>query len=456
MRPPFPWPLALLVLALAAPGSPAAGPPTSTVVVPLSVRLDSLFAKLATAAPSQAAHLDSWAELPPGSGYAFRYSWKRTPFVLAAEGMSLTARTRVSYQVRAALRQARPWPFKDGFVHIPLGSVGFDGDGPLDADFLLSAALSLGPDWKLRSKTRVEPTFVDRTRVTPLRIDVTRFVAAAAQAELDKAAARIDAEVPARVDLRTPAEKLWKRLSQPIRLGRGDTWLVLRPQALGASPIEGQGNLLGAKLSLTASPEIVVGKAPVLPALALPALAAVDAPPGFRLAMRARLDPKAASTALGKLLAGKSFPVPGLGALGVKGATVALDGARMVVRLATTGAVEGELVLAGTPRPGGDGGLVEIPDLDYEAKSSGVLARLGDWVGHAALRDQLRRSVRIGFADATARLAGAVETMLAAPLQGGTRLTGELGAIRVESLEPRGGSLDATLVVTGSLSALVP
>ncbi|MEK6911347.1 MAG: hypothetical protein AABX36_00895, partial [Candidatus Thermoplasmatota archaeon] len=64
-----------------------------------------------------ASQRDSWAEIPPGSGYCFRYSWTRSPFAIAAQGLEITARTRVGYQVRAAMRQARPWPFKGGFVH---------------------------------------------------------------------------------------------------------------------------------------------------------------------------------------------------------------------------------------------------------------------------------------------------------------------------------------------------
>src|ERR1051326_7849601 len=77
----------------------------------------------------------------------------------------------------------------------------------------------------------------------------------------------IDKRLASALKLRGQVEHLWRKLQQPIRLGRNpESWLLLAPERLRVTPLRTVDGNLVISLAADVRAHVVVGSAPAAPA----------------------------------------------------------------------------------------------------------------------------------------------------------------------------------------------
>jgi hypothetical protein len=327
-------------------------------------------------------------------------------------------------------------------------------------DVRLVSPLSLTPDWSLQARTRVAhvapstDTPRDRCEVTPLRLNATPTVAEGMRSYLAEHTPSIDSVI-ATIDVRSRFEEWWSILSNPVRLA-ADTWLELRPEAIGAGPVTGSGSSLEVHGRLSARPRLRFGPPPLAQPTPLPRLATV---PSEEQSFEAVVDVMAhyseVSAALSSLLRGTVFT----GArrrIAIDGIAISGLGAnRVAVEVTITGDIAGKLYFVGTPSYHRDEGVVSLPDLSMTVATSDRLVAGAAWLLDAGLeailRERARWPVDVGVDWARTRL----EDGLNAILEPGVRLSGELGDLEVLEVHARTGGLLVRARLSGRVELLL-
>lgn len=188
--------------------------------------------------------------------------------------LDLTAVRTGSVAVSAANGQLMvQLPFQ---LHAALKASGFlsfaKAEGDAQGTAMAETALSLQPNWKLRSHLggRISLTNA-HLRVGPVVTNVTELWDGSEQSLAAPVWRALDGGI-SRIELKPQIEALWTGAFQPIEVGRKPvTWLVLKPQSLGiAQPRIGEGTL-ALSLAVTAKGEMVVqDRKPLNPPTPLP------------------------------------------------------------------------------------------------------------------------------------------------------------------------------------------
>ncbi len=364
--------------------------PPGTIVAPLKLDLASALNALEHLVPTRFGNITQRLSIPGSSRKSYAYEVVREPFTVSFAHDTVLLAATIHYQGRA---------WYDPPIGPDInGECGTKGEQPR-ARLVLRAVPRLSKDWQLRVRTRVaqvapvSTTERDRCLVSFLKLDLTGKVLEVAGRALQKTLPQIDRKL-ARLDLRTPLEKIWIDLQKPIRL-QDNLWLVLYPQAVNLGSVSGSRETIGAEIGITAAPRIVTGAKPILSSFPLPSLGPVHTDQGFSMLIEGTFDYGVMSTELTHRLAGRSVKAAG-GVLEVKRVTVYGVGAgKLALGLDFDGTARGRLWLLGKPSYDAASGLLSVPDLDFDTGSAGLLIQGLAWLKGSAIREFLRSQAKI-------------------------------------------------------------
>lgn len=406
-------------------GVPTAAPapppvPLSRFAVPLDYDVTPVLAVVERVVPHTFGSLDSVRQVGSDARKHVAYAATRGPFAVTIDGPAVRLRATLAYAAR-------------GYYRTPLGATLGAGCGAGDDPrrrprvvVELVAPLTLGPDWHLRSQTRLgrlapastDP--VDRCRVGLINVDVTDRVVDAARGALAARLGDIDRKV-AGVDLTPQAAGWWRTLNRPIHL-TDSVWLLLGPRQLHAGRVGGAGHLLTVQAGLDAYPKIVTGPEPQVAVPPLPPLAPGVSTPGFAVRLEGAVDYATASRAITAAVRGRAVTQAGH-TITVQSVTVTPAGGapanvgRLALAVAFTGDANGALRFVGTPRLGSSApapsrapaeralaaGRLVVPDLDYDLEADSRLLSAAAWLGSGVLRELLRERAQVPLAPALDR-----------------------------------------------------
>lgn len=331
--------------------------------------------------------------------YAFEAA--RGPFTAFAEGNQVHLRATVAYRAQ-------------GFFKPLIGptlSAGCGGERESERPRMvieLAAPLTLTEDWHLASKAkliRIAPASNaprDHCDATILRRDMTPRVIEAARSALVDHLSDIDRKV-AEVDLRDHFVEWWGLLAKPIRLADG-VWLVLGPERLRMGRVSGRDKVLTVPVSLDARPRIMTGREePRVQAMPLPPLAHDTVSNGFHIAMDGFVDYLTASRALESVLAGKTVVEAKRSLTVQRVAVTPAPKGRLALAVTLVGDARGTLRFLGTPTYDPRGGMLAVPDLDYDLEVDSQLMTTYSWLRSDKLRKTFRERARFPVAPALAR-----------------------------------------------------
>ena len=355
------------------------------IVAPLRLDLAGATRALEQQVPRRFGNIDQRITLTDSKRKSFAFEVTRDPFKVAFDADTVILTSVVHYKGR-------------GWYDPPIGPTingecGTEGPAPR-ARLTLRVVPSLTPAWRIRVWSRVDnlvPLTVserDQCKVSFLSFDVTSRVLDGAAQALRSLLPQVDRDI-AGIDIRTPLEKIWSDLQQPIRI-TDSLWLLLGPEAVHLGKVEGTQESVGATIGVLATPRIVTGIRPTPVITTLPPLGPIREVEGFSLPVEATFDYGVMSDAITKRLRGKKVKVAG-GKLEVKKVTVIGVGkGRLAVGLDFSGTAAGRIWFVGAPHYDAASGLITVPDLDFDATSAGLLVQSVAWLK----ADQIREFVR--------------------------------------------------------------
>jgi hypothetical protein len=353
------------------------------------------------AVPKTFGSMDSVRMIGTDDRRHYAFEAVRGPFTAFAEGNLVHLRATVAYRAQ-------------GFYKPLIGptlSAGCGGEREAERPRVvieLAAPLTLTSDWHLASKARVVRVAPgsnaprDHCDVTLLRRDMTPRVIEAARSALVSHLPDIDRKV-AEVDLRDHFVEWWGLLARPIQLADG-VWLVLGPQRLRMGAVSGRDKVLTVPVTLDARPRIVTGRdEPAAQSVPLPPLAHDTVANGFHIAMDGFVDYLTASRTLGSVLAGRTVVEGKRSVMVQRVAVTPAPKGQLALTVTFTGDARGTLRFVGTPVYDPRGGMLAVPDLDYDLEVDNQLMKTYSWLRSDKLRATFRERARFPAAPALAR-----------------------------------------------------
>jgi hypothetical protein len=368
--------------------------PPGTIVAPLTLDRQSAVAALEKEVPRKFGDIDERIVLPDAARKSFAFEVTREPFTVRFASDTILLTSVIHYKGR-------------GWVNPPIGpdingECGTKGELPR-ARLRLRVVPRLSENWRIRVRTMVDTivpystTERDQCEVSFLQFDVTGKVLSGATAALRKLLPQVDRQL-AMLDVRTPLEKIWVELQQPIRL-TDSLWLILQPSGVHLGRVRGSSETVGAQIGVTAAPRILAGPKPVIASVPLPPLGPIQDAEGFSMLVEGNFAYGVMSGVLTEKLEGQKVRGAG-GTLEVKKVTAfGVGGGRLAVGIDFTGTARGRVWLLGTPRYEAATGLISVPDLDFDATSAGMLVQGVAWLKGDAIREFMREQTKVPAGD---------------------------------------------------------
>lgn len=399
-----------------------------TIVAPIALDVHGALAALEEAVPTRFGSINDRKKIGGKGRKSFAFEVRREPFTVTFAGDTLLLSAVIHYK-------GRGW--YDPPIGPDLNGECGTSDRPPRARLAVRLIPSLTPDWQLKVATRavrVTPlsrTERDQCEVTFLKINVTDRVLEAAEGALRRVLPRLSRRL-AQVDLRSPLERIWVDLQQPIRV-TDSLWLVLQPTDIHLGLMSGNKQTVGADVGITAAPRILSGERPVVASIPLPRLGPITEGSGFSVLVEGNFDFGVMSGVLTSKLRGKSVRAAG-GTLEVRKVTVIGVGqGRLAIGVDFGGTAQGRLWLTGSPRYEPATGLITVPDLDFDAASAGMLVQGVAWLKGDAIREFLRSQAQVPAGELMTRLEHLAVKEMNRELRPGVRLGAEIA-----SSEPAG------------------
>ncbi len=341
------------------------------------------------------------------------------------------------------------------------------GDASAQGEALALTQLALKPDWRIESNTKGDVRLSNaKLKIGPLKMSVAELWNSNQEhlsAPIFKA---IDKRIASAFKLRGQVERLWRKLQQPIRIGKApESWLVLSPERLRVTPLKTENGSLVVSLAADVRAHVVVGSKPATPDAIprLPPPQSLNAPSNAfsatvpvslsyadaaRLAM-AQLKKKPLRAAGLNLRLDKVQILPSRDDLVVHAQFCFGKSWDFTHLLDSCGAV----FLRGTPHFDARTGQIQVTNLHYDVGSENLMLRSV----HALAGDTLAKIIQphLVFDESReiARLKSEIAAALAKPQGRGVALTGRIASFGDPALSWTKDGFVALFSAKGTLSA---
>ncbi len=405
--------------------------PTSTLDIPLTYDLSPVVSAIEKAVPRTFGNIKERKQLA-NKRMAVAFEAVRDPFSVSLNGQTAFISAVVHYQGQ-------------GFYKAPIvpeisGSCGIDGVKPR-AKITIASDLRISSDWRLQGKTRVarvEP-YSNETRdkclVTVFNINVTDRVIEATKNALTAKQTMIDRRISS-LDIRSRFEDWWHLLEKPIPL-TDSVWLTINPSAVRMGQNVGVKKTLVTALGFSASPRVVTGPMPVVTPTPLPPLSAAAVGDGLHILLEGVIGYGLATDLVKQHLVGKKFEKAGQTFMVKDARLFGIGGGKLALELRFAGGTNGRVYLVGTPRYDASTNELYVPDLDYDAGSSGLLIKSVEWLKHDDVRDFIRKEARWSIGDVMGQGREQLMKGLNRDLAPGIHLTADVKQVQGLSVHPR-------------------
>ncbi len=249
------------------------------------------------------------------------------------------------------------------------------------------------------------------------------------------------------LNLKSHVGDLWARMQVPIFLDK-DLWLMIQPETLCIGTMRTdlkRVSTLHTVLEMTAEPEIVFGPEPVTHPVEIPPLGHFQPGPGvFQAITNTRISYEEANLYFKDprlKLIGMVFPGTGERKLTLEGVRLYGSGGQVIAEVKlnynppiinfTGKPAHLTVYLRGTPRYLPQLRMFDLPDLDYDIKSSDLLLQIADWIFKSDFKNQLRKIAVLPVGVKLDVIKGKIDKALNRPLGPFARLQTQVTSFRV-------------------------
>ncbi|HEY5048285.1 MAG TPA: DUF4403 family protein [Rhizomicrobium sp.] len=330
-----------------------------------------------------------------------------------------------------------------------------------------TTTLSLGPDWRIRSKTDGTITLSQgELNVGPLKVSIAELWNRNARQLSAPLFKSLDRHVASEVKVRPQIDRLWSRAVRPLRVGKSpSSWLVLAPERIRVAQPRMQDNVVTVGLGIDVRAHVVVLDHSPEPAQTppLPPIAPLAAPANrFSFAVPVMLSYDEASRLAMKRLGDKPLKIGGM-TVAFKRLSILPSGQDVIV--ATRFCVRqtwdpfgwfdscGDGYLRGVPRYDSAAQTIRITNVHYDIGTENILltalrALAGDTLARIL---ETRLVFRVG--SEMAELKQEVRTALAKPEGRGVRIRGIVRSFGAPRVTWTSEGFLATFLAEGTVSA---
>ena len=154
-------------------------------------------------------------------------------------------------------------------AHLDLNSNLFKTGGEAAAQGLADATtqIALLPDWRIEPHTDGHVQLSNaKLRIGPINMSVGELWNQNQQQLSGPIFRALDKRIAAAIKVRESAERLWRKVQQPIHIGKNpEAWLLLSPEQIKVTPIHTENGALVIALAAAVRAHVIVGPRPEVP-----------------------------------------------------------------------------------------------------------------------------------------------------------------------------------------------
>jgi hypothetical protein len=346
----------------------------------------------------------------------------------------------------------------------------FDFSRKTSGDVTVFIDLGLSFDQNWQPDLQVDPGFhwdkKPYIKIGPAKMGLAEEFGKELKKALEKGAKDLDKDAAKSLNLREPAEKAWRDLFNPRRVGKEPpVWMVTDPQAVYLEPLRSDADNLYLTFALEAKIWTAVGaEPPGIPPRPLPPLRQkVPAGPGFILHVPAHIDYDSVERALKKSLKKKRVKLSG-GSIVPTGVKLYTSGDEVALGLDFESDApgfwldtRGKLYLIGTPVYDPQTKVFRFDNFHFTREVNNPLLRATTWVLQEPLRRELEEKLVFNFSRQIEKSREDFAEYLNRPAEKGIALNGHVDELGIEQLRLVKGGMDWRLKAQGNVAVtLVP
>ena len=275
----------------------------------------------------------------------------------------------------------------------------------LQLKFKVSASVTA--DWKLNTEVYylgLSEQLVEKIGIGPLSIKPRSIVEGITQPVQQLLSGLLSSKINELFPLKNQLAKVWNAAHQPVLVEKSySAWLKLTPREVMLSPLYAGNNRVKVAVGINSFAELVVGPQPPasLP-LPLPNLKLVNRfDRNFRVTLHTDLFYSDIVKIAAPMLLNKEFVSDGR-TIVIKRLELYGNGDKLVVKVETSGALDGVIYLTGKPRFDTATNLFTVEELDFDLQSQSLLLLSADWFLHGTIRSKIQEKLTV---DLSARMA---------------------------------------------------
>ena len=317
------------------------------------------------------------------------------------------------------------------------------------------------PDWRLYVEVYylgLTDSLADEVRIGPISIKTRSIVEGVTNPLQRTLSELIGNKLNEKFPLRAQVAKVWSSAYQPILLDKKyNAWLKITPSELLLYPLYAQNNQFKLSVGLRSYAELVVGpQPPARTAAPLPNLKLVSGQDNsFRIALNTDLFYKDILSIASPLLLNKELGSDGKSIV-VKEFDMFGNGDRLLVKLVTTGSVEGVFYLVCKPVFNPKTNVFSVEDLDFDMQSRSLLMQSADWFLHGTIKSAIQEKLTM---DLTPRLNQAREmaakAMARVSLADNVFLSGSIKSLKLNDLMVQKDKISIQVCTEGETAILL-
>jgi hypothetical protein len=423
--------------------------PASEIDIPLKVAGRPLLLIADTIVPKEFTS-EGWPSyLQTSCDFRYKYRFVRSSFTLGCTNNRITLQMGGSYQVAggkclcAMGKPVSPWIS---------GNCGFGSEPMRKVDISLSSQLTLLPNYKIRTVTRLDQLKArDKCVMSMFSMDMTQLIVDSIRSSISSFCGILD-QTLASLDftgyLHHSAIHAWHRLP----LGPYG-YLVTNPQSIRIGPLNYAQDTFRVNIGLTCKPQLTSEHdvSSVIPPL--PPLTSNVRDKGISVYLNADYDYEFISKLLNDSLKGRSFQVKGRTVL-IKNLTIKGKAHHQVeLTVDFAGSRKGEVRLWGTPVLDPVKQALTIPDIQYTLDGDLMIR-----IARTFFRKKIRKNLQGGsYVDLAALLKAnlpMLDAQLNRPLAPNLYTYGNINELRMIGLLAGDKSMQAQLFVKADLSVV--
>jgi hypothetical protein len=340
------------------------------------------------------------------------------------------------------------------------------GDATAQGETDTVTQLKLTPQWRIDSHTDGTVHLENaKLQLGPLKMSVRELW----NGNQDKISGpifkEIDKQISKALKLRGEVERLWKKLQQPIRVGKSpDAWLVMAPERLRVTPLHTENGALVVSLAAEVRAHVVVGEKRAAPAAPpkLPAPETLDQPSNaFAVTVPVTLSYVDASKIAMQQLKKKPLRASGMD-LSFDKLTIFPSGQDLVVQTHFcfgknwdfTHLLDscGDVYLRGTPHFDSGTGKISVTNLHYDVQSQNLVLRIVRALSGDALAKVIEPHLVFDESREIAKLKSGIAAAIERPQGGGIALAGHIDSFADPTVSWTNTGFVAMLRATGTVN----